>query len=284
MDQRYSRLERPDAVDYFKPGDHVVVRDIDRGKSRAVVPSIVVEDGPEPTVTFIPVGAELLILTGDWESHSSQQVRAISDLNGQYRRHSWRGRGSLRISQRCNPWSMGVFWNHPGGELSSWYVNLERPQVRTDYGFSLHDELLDVVIAPDRKSWKWKDEDELAEAIGIGFFTPGDEARLRANGLAAVERIQSGEPPFDASWADFKRSPRLGHPTSVANRCRASIDQGLVSGQTQFTDQTITCISHKEVTIGVEDHTVWSLKHAGNQIALIVEVKIEDLNAVAPKL
>jgi hypothetical protein len=115
LDQRYSGLERVDAVDYFKRGDHVVVRDIDRGKSQAVVPSIVVEDDPELMVTYIPVGAELLILTGDWEPHTNQQVRAISDLSWQYRRHPWRGRGSLRITKPGNPWSMGVFWNHRDG-------------------------------------------------------------------------------------------------------------------------------------------------------------------------
>jgi predicted RNA-binding protein associated with RNAse of E/G family len=107
---------------------------------------------------------------------------------------------------------MSVFWNGPAGALSSWYVNLEQPQVRTNYGFSLHDEMLDVLIAPDRKSWAWKDEEELAEAVRLGYFSPDDELRLRANGLAAVEFIQSGNPPFDMSWADFKPDPGWGIP------------------------------------------------------------------------
>ena len=81
--------------------------------------------------------------------------------------------------------------------------------MRTNYGFSLHDELLDVVIASDRKSWRWKDE--LVEAISIGYFSP-DDACLRANGLAAVDRIQFGETPFDTSWADFKPHREWGIP------------------------------------------------------------------------
>jgi hypothetical protein len=200
------------AVKYFKLGDHVVVRDIDRGKSRAVAPSIVVEDGPDLTVTFIPVGTELLSLTGDWESHSVEQVRGIADKSWLFRKYSWRDQGLLRITVPDTPWTMGVFWNGLDGALSSWYVNLEQPQVRTEYGFSLCDETLDVVIAPNRKSWAWKDEDELEEAVRIGYFSLDDELRLRANGLAAVERIQSGEPPFDMSWADFKPDLAWGIP------------------------------------------------------------------------
>ncbi|NQW17828.1 MAG: DUF402 domain-containing protein [Chloroflexi bacterium] len=202
-------------MDYFKPGDHVVVRDIDRGKSRAVAPSVVVQDGPDLTVTFIPVGTEVLILGGDWEPHSREQVQSINDKTWFLRQYPWRGQGALRVTQPDTPWSMGVFWNGPGGALSSWYVNLEQPQVRAEYGFSTHDEMLDVLIAPDRKSWGWKDEDELAEAVRIGYFSSKDERRLRENGLAAVERIQSGEPPFDMSWANFKPDPEWGIPSLV---------------------------------------------------------------------
>ena len=70
-----------------------------------------------------------------------------------------------------------------------WYVNLQDPLRRTPLGFDTVDHALDVVVELDRSSWRWKDEEELAEAVRDGLFTPEEAADFRAWGERAVERI-----------------------------------------------------------------------------------------------
>ena len=57
-------------------------------------------------------------------------------------------------------------------DFLGWYVNLEAPATRTPIGYDTCDYHLDVVIAPDRLSWRWKDEDHIAAAVDHGLFTP----------------------------------------------------------------------------------------------------------------
>ena len=55
-------------------------------------------------------------------------------------------------------------------------MNLEEPLKRTAIGFDYLDQLLDIEIAVDLSSWKWKDEDELEEAVARGDY---DARRMR---------------------------------------------------------------------------------------------------------
>ncbi len=93
-----------------------------------------------------------------------------------------------------------------------WYVNLQDPLRRTPLGFDTVDHALDVVVELDRSSWRWKDEEELAEAVRDGLFTPEEAADFRAWGERAVERILGGEPPFDRDWGDWRPDPSWPMP------------------------------------------------------------------------
>ena len=83
------------------------------------------------------------------------------------------------------------------GSPRGWYVNLQTPLARTPIGFDTVDHALDVLVALDRSSWTWKDEDELAEAIALGLFTEADAASFRYWGERAVEHLVLRQPPFD---------------------------------------------------------------------------------------
>jgi hypothetical protein len=71
---------------------------------------------------------------------------------------------------------------------------------------------LDVVIELDRTSWRWKDEDELAEAVGDGLFSAAEAATFRTWGERAIDRILRGDPPFDREWHRWRPDPAWRHP------------------------------------------------------------------------
>jgi predicted RNA-binding protein associated with RNAse of E/G family len=94
----------------------------------------------------------------------------------------------------------------PDGSPHSWYVNLEEPLRRTGLGFDTLDHELDVIVGLDG-SWRWKDKDDLAEAIRRGVIPAQDEPRMRADGERAVRRILDREPPFDRDWTTWRPDP-----------------------------------------------------------------------------
>jgi predicted RNA-binding protein associated with RNAse of E/G family len=102
------------------------------------------------------------------------------------------------------------------GELREYYVNLQTPLARTSTGFDLVEHLLDVTIPPDRSTWAWKDEEELAEAIDGGLFTDEDAAWFHYWGERAVEHVLLREPPFDDDWSSWRPDPAWHEPVLPA--------------------------------------------------------------------
>ena len=131
----------------------------------------------------------------------------IAELAEERWRHEearWYG-GRLMIAEAGASHSVYVTWGKDG-ELVGWYVNLEEPWRESPFGFDTTDHLLDVWIDPDR-SWRWKDEDELAEAVEIGLFTPAKADAIRAEGERAIERIEAWSTPFDEGWETWSPDP-----------------------------------------------------------------------------
>jgi hypothetical protein len=103
-------------------------------------------------------------------------------------------------------WYAVLLFLRPDGSAHSWYVNLEEPLRRTELGFDTLDHELDVIVELDG-SWRWKDEDDLAESIRRGVIPAEEEPRLRADGERAVRRIVDREPPFDRDWSAWRPDP-----------------------------------------------------------------------------
>jgi len=132
-------------------------------------------------------------------------------------------RWMLRDAERGDSWNLSfafpdtpysvILGYEPTDGLREYYVNLQTPLVRTDTGFDTVEHILDVRIPPDRSSWAWKDEDELAEAVERGLFTEEDVAWFRYWGERAVEHVLLREPPFDADWSAWQ--PDAGWPDPV---------------------------------------------------------------------
>jgi hypothetical protein len=104
------------------------------------------------------------------------------------------------------------FWDE-AWTPTSFYVNVEAPLVRFDLGFDTFDHDLDVVVEPDRSSWRWKDEDVVAEGIELGVYSPEQATAFRREAERALRRVLDREPPFDREWGDWRPDP--GWPAPV---------------------------------------------------------------------
>lgn len=190
----------------WRPGDAIVLREVWRSRVWGALPVTVVEDTPGQRALLVwpgtpwmvpvgPGGEELRIPAKDWTLRDRRNKRWVLSL-------SWPDRA----------YSCIAFRTASGGDFVGWYVNLETPLTRTPIGFDYLDHLLDVLVAPDRSSWRWKDEDELAEAVERGVFSPGDAEAFRAAGEQAVEHLKSGAPPFDRDWSSWRPDPAWSTP------------------------------------------------------------------------
>jgi hypothetical protein len=146
-------------------------------------PTIVVEDGPHRTILWLPprstygIGTDLF---ADW----TYETRVL-------------GRGQLRITEKGNPYSTFLFTNEDGS-FRGWYVNIERPQVRTPLGFDYEDELLDIWVALGDEP-ELLDEHELEEAMQRGFVSPERAAAIRATADWILSR-----PPWPTGFEDWR--------------------------------------------------------------------------------
>jgi hypothetical protein len=173
-------------VAYQSPGKAVVLRQLFRGRVWNAAPTIVLEDGPHRTVLWLPPDSRYGIgtdLFGDW----TYELRTL-------------GRGQVHITRRGDPYSVFLF-THDDGGFRGWYVNIERGQERTRLGFDYEDELLDVWV-PLGGEPELLDEDELAEAVRLGFVTAERGAEIRAVADYVLER-----PPWPTGWEEWRPEP-----------------------------------------------------------------------------
>lgn len=84
--------------------------------------------------------------------------------------------------------------------------------MRTPIGFDYLDQLLDIEIAPNLSGWRWKDEDEFAQAIANGSITPENAETIRAEGEAVIAALNPRRPPFDEPWSQWRPDPHWTLP------------------------------------------------------------------------
>ena len=183
-----------------EPGEVVVLREVWHGRIFEARPANVVLDRQDVTAFFLPTGISIRSAVGP----DGQQTRMPF---GEWRLAE-RRRGHRRVLSFAWPqvaYAVLLFW-HPDDRFGGWYVNLQTPLARTALGFDYTDHFLDVVVAHDR-SWRWKDEDELALAFDRGMLTPVEMDAIRAAGENAIEHLERRVEPFDDTWLDWKPDP-----------------------------------------------------------------------------
>ena len=193
----------------FEPGKHIVIRNVFQGRVQTVFPSIVVVDSPELVVTWLPLETPVLYGVTDPSAKydgGNRRLSAETMIAKQWdmAERNWHTSGTLRIKNPRFMWSLWVFWEPNMTEVRSWYINIDATYKRTRLGFDTWDMFLDVVVQPDRKTWRYKDEDEFAEAIEAGIFTAFEAQEVRDTAARALQTIAENRKPFSNIWADWR--------------------------------------------------------------------------------
>ena len=186
----------------FAVGQAVALRELWDGRVFEARPAIVVADDPAGAMFYVPSPVTCLQPVG--EDGVALRLPAPA---WRLEPVGWQHRRVLSFAFPDTPYAVLATWDAQTDAFDGWYVNLQDPLRRTEIGFDTRDHVLDVLIAADRSSWSWKDEDELAEALALGLFTEADAARFRWAGERAVEHVLLREPPFDEDWEDWRPDP-----------------------------------------------------------------------------
>ena len=173
----------------------MLLRSVWRGRVWAAQPFNVVEDSDEALTLYIPPGSSRKRPV--WADGSHARLPLEGWL---LRDEVWHGSGVLRPTIPGAAHGVLGFLNEDHTEILAWYVNLEEPLRRTPLGFDTMDLLLDMWVQPDLSSWRWKDEDELAEAVRLGVLTVPEAEAIRAEGERALKLIHDGTHLINREW------------------------------------------------------------------------------------
>ncbi len=184
---------------FFQPGQPIVMRQLSHGKLWQARPAIVVRDSPGLMAFFIPAGAI-------WKD-AAEKITPAKRIHKSwaFKDRQWGFGGILRLAVPEAYYSVLLLRN-TDGSLYEWYINLEEPLRRTGLGFDYEDNILDIGIKPDLSSWRWKDEDELTEAVELGLVSQEKAAALYVEGEKAVKWLLSGKSPFN-EWINWQPDP-----------------------------------------------------------------------------
>ena len=189
----------------WKPGEPVTVREVWQGKIWTVRALTAVRDELGLIALYQPAGAP-------WKRPYSLDGRPLRlPLEPWVLRDDSLPEDALRLVVPGDAHSVLLLWRERW-QLMCWYINLEEPFRRTPIGFDYMDQTLDIVVEPDMSSWRWKDEDELEEAIAKGIYSPEQARATRAEGERALRRLLAREPPYDERWEDWRPDPSWATP------------------------------------------------------------------------
>lgn len=190
----------------WQPGDHITVRTIWHGRIHSAHPMVVVEDDGDMLVGYLVPGQLFkrpFYLEGPAAGEQARVPEA--SLAWELRDEPWRGHGSLRFFQRGAAHSVIAFLSPQ--DVDRWYVNLEDPPTRTPIGIDTRDHMVDLVFTTDLASFRWKDLDELDEALALGVVTAEEGAAFRAEGERVIELMRDGHPAVQERWRTWSPSP-----------------------------------------------------------------------------
>ena len=94
------------------------------------------------------------------------------------------------------------------GHFYGWKVDMIAPFSRTELGIDVCDEVLDIVVKPDR-SYLWIDTAEMEELVAKGIYSQAESDRLYEAGREVFRLIETGASPFDDEWIGCRPGPDI---------------------------------------------------------------------------
>lgn len=191
----------------WKRGSSVTYEYVSLGRTFFCGPAIVMADDPDRAELFAPTGYRALRRT---RADGTPLPRVVSVAEFAHLDHvltpTWRSSGDgLLVVRSGDLHAVHVAWS-ASGAVERFYVNLQSPLQRTRTGFATTDHFLDIVVDADRR-WRWKDEDELEQAVHVGRMTAHEADAVRAEGERVVAEIEAQCWPFDDSYEGWKPDP-----------------------------------------------------------------------------
>lgn len=168
------------------------------GKPWGAIPVYVVEDTDDGLVTYIPAGAQLGFVDGEWPTRDGRHPW--------YRKVTWQGHGCLMVQRPGDPYAVWHFWSGPNRDFACWYINLQAAFVRTEIGYDTQDFELDFIVSPDG-SYVVKDAEVLDDRVSEGRFTFELVEWVRELGAQVVEELDAGRQWWDGSWSGWTPPP-----------------------------------------------------------------------------
>jgi len=173
------------------------------GKPWEAVPVYVVEDNGNGLVTYLPEGAQLGFVDGDWPTPDGKHPW--------HRKTHWQGHGCLMVQRPGDPYAVWHFWTGPNRDFACWYINLQADFVRTEIGYDTQDFELDFVVSPDG-SYVVKDAKVLDDRVSEGRFTPELIDWVRELGAHVAKELDTRHHWWDASWSAWAPPPEWRDP------------------------------------------------------------------------
>ncbi len=163
----------------------MVLRHAAGGRTWCALPVTVLHDGSSCTVFRIHEGTEWAAAFGPdgRRAHGWQRGWRL-------RRTTWRGDHGTYVVEWGRWYGTAVFTDPATDRVRKWYANCQDPLRRTAWGFDTMDRELDVELAVDGRSPRWKDLDRFRRVVDSGHLarhTAGvivREARSARNRLA----------------------------------------------------------------------------------------------------
>jgi hypothetical protein len=185
----------------WRPGDIIVLRGIQKNKLWWANPAYLVNDSSQLIAFYWPAG------TPTRSPLSRPTVRDELENRIALGERLWTDNDVLSLTIPGAGFSIEVMWHAGTTQLRCWYVHLQEPLRRTRIGFDTMDQMLDIVISPDRSHWYWKDENEFAEAETIGLYSAEKTRTIRAEGEKVIHMLRDNASPFCDGWEKWQPPP-----------------------------------------------------------------------------
>lgn len=207
----------------FSPGQTIVRRDMFGGRAWSATPVRVISDTPEALLVSHWPGVQLLspqrYLVAQQSGRPEERFRLIRELaagSWELCKRPWRDTTVLTRVSAGDWFSVHRFYD-AGQQPGFWYVNFERPAARAPTGYDTCDLCVDLVVAPDLASYRWKDEDEYAVGREAGFISDEEHESVERARTTVLQLLASRLGPFSGDWSVWQRDPDWTTPVLPAS-------------------------------------------------------------------